>query len=251
MNMDGIEWQRAKWGRLAKAWFFLNEKFGGWFSNRLIADHPGIRNHLLARNSADKIVVIPYGAKRIDHADESALAQYCLQSRQYGIVIARPEPENSILEIVEAFSSRKRNIRLVVLGKFVAGHAYHDRVRAAASDEVDFVGAIYDKPLVEALRFHCRFYLHGHTVGGTNPSLVEALAAGSPVIAHNNEFNRWVIGDAAGVFFGNVTECDQAITRLCADQEKCDRLREAAYARHAECFTLEAVHQAYEALLES
>ena len=71
---------------------------------------------------------------------------------------------------------------------------------AAASDEVGFLGAIYDPERVQALRFHSCGYLHGHTVGGTNPSLVEAMAAGNPVIAHDNAYNRWVAQDAALYF---------------------------------------------------
>ena len=80
-------------------------------------------------------------------------------------------------------------------------------------DEVMFVGAIYDLPVVQALRFYARFYVHGHTVGGTNPSLVEALGAGSPVLAHANRFNRWVAGEKA-LFFSSETECETHITRL-------------------------------------
>lgn len=250
MNMDGVEWKRAKWGRLARAWFYLNEKFGTWFSDQLIADHPGIRRHLLGRQTDDsRITIIPYGARRVDTADAALLTPYGLQPGGYCILIARAEPENSILEIVRAFSRRKRKLQLVVLGNYVQGNAYHDAVRAAASDEVVFVGAIYDKPVVESLRFHSLFYLHGHTVGGTNPSLVEALAAGSPVIAHDNEFNRWVVGEQAGLYFANIEQCDQAITALCGDPAQCRALGEAARIRHGEAFTLEAVHGAYEALL--
>ena len=72
---------------------------------------------------------------------------------------------------------------------------------AAASNEVVFLGPIYDKDVVKALRFHSLAYIHGHTVGGTNPSLVEAMAASNPVVAHDNPFNRWVLGEQGGWFF--------------------------------------------------
>jgi hypothetical protein len=98
-------------------------------------------------------------------------------------LIARAEPENSILEVVQAWSRKPRGCKLVVLGKYEAGHAYQRAVQAAASAEVFFPGAIYEKPVVQALRFHARFYVHGHQVGGTNPSLVESLGTGNAVLA--------------------------------------------------------------------
>ena len=110
-------------------------------------------------------------------------------------------PENSFLEIVTAFSQQTRGQKLAVLGTFTPKtHPYHKAVMAAASDEVIFPGAIYDFEKVGALRFYSRFYIHGHQVGGTNPSLVEALGAGCPVIAHDNQFNRWVAANGAHYF---------------------------------------------------
>lgn len=201
INMDGIEWKRAKWGKVAKTWFWLNERFGCYFGTHLIADHPKIADHLATRISRKKITTIAYGADVIDAGDTSFLDEMGLTSAEFSVVIARPEPENSILEIVQAFSAKKRNHKLVVLGNFNPNeHAYQKAVMDAASCDVIFPGAIYDKSKLAALRYHCRFYLHGHRVGGTNPSLVEALGASSAVIAHDNYFNRWVAADAAHYF---------------------------------------------------
>ena len=99
-------------------------------------------------------------------------------------------PANSILEIVTAFSRKPRGMKLVVLGRYDPEMSYHKQVMDAASDEVMFPGAIYDKATVSALRFHSALYAHGHQVGGTNPSLVEAMGAGSAVLAHGNHFNH-------------------------------------------------------------
>jgi len=200
INMDGIEWKRQKWGFVAKTWFWLNERFGCWFGNHLVADHPRIEDHLATRVSRDKITMIPYGGPDVSEANETVLADYGLVKNEYAIVIARPEPENSILEVVEAFSAKPRSHKLVVLGKFLDSNPYHQRVLAAASDDVIFPGAIYEAEKVAALRFYARFYVHGHQVGGTNPSLVEGLAAGCAVIAHDNKFNRWVAGEGAFYF---------------------------------------------------
>lgn len=203
INMDGIEWKRQKWGILAKSWFWMNERFGCWFGNHLVADHPRIEDHLATRVSRKKITMIPYGAAEVTEGDEAVLSQYGLEKNKYSIVIARPEPENSILEIVSAFSKSKRGQKLLVLGNFSWDtNAYHRSIKEAASEEVIFPGAIYDFEIVGALRFYSRFYIHGHQVGGTNPSLVEAMGAGCAIIAHDNQFNRWVAGDGAHYFSG-------------------------------------------------
>ncbi|TGV64003.1 glycosyl transferase, partial [Mesorhizobium sp. M00.F.Ca.ET.158.01.1.1] len=94
----------------------------------------------------------------------------------------------------------KRDMKVVVLGTLSPEIPCHVAVRDAANASVVLPRAIYDQAAVKALRFHARAYLHGHTVGGTNPSLVEALAAGNMVIAHDNPYNRWTAG-AAAIYF--------------------------------------------------
>jgi glycosyltransferase involved in cell wall biosynthesis len=168
-----------------------------------------------------------------------------LQPGRYLISIARIEPDNNIATLVRAFSARRRNMRLVVLGKLEEGNAYHQEVRAAASDEVLFPGAIYDPAIVRALRFHARAYLHGHTVGGTNPSLVEALWAGNAVVAHDNAYNRWTAG-AAAITFRDAASCEAAIARVIEDDALVARLGAAARARATEAFQWRDVLLAYE-----
>ncbi len=248
INMDGVEWRRQKWGGLAKLWFWMNDWAGCWLGNHLVADHPEIKRHLTTRVAADKITMIPYGSDRVDGADANLIAPYGLTPGQYAVLIARAEPENSILEVVQAWSRKPRGCKLMVLGKYEPNHAYQQACKAAASDEVLFPGAIYDKAIVQALRFHARFYVHGHQVGGTNPSLVEALGAGNPVLGHDNPYNRWVAGEA-GVYFSDADSCAMSVERLLADQELLVRIQQASRARHAEAFTWEKILWDYEALL--
>ena len=248
INMDGIEWRRQKWGTVAKMWFWLNDWAGCVLGNHLVADHPEIQRHLNTRVRAGKISTIPYGADAVLAADASLLASHGLEPGGYAVLIARAEPENSILEVVRAWSRQPRGMRLVVLGKYESGHAYQQAVMAAASPEVLFVGAIYDKAVVQALRFYARFYVHGHQVGGTNPSLVESLGAGNAILAHDNPYNRWVAG-AAAVYFSNEDDCADKICALQADVGLTARLQAASRLRHQEQFTCERVLGDYEALL--
>lgn len=249
MNMDGIEWRRSKWGVLAKTWFWINERAGCWFANHLVADHPRIKDHLTTRVRNEKITMIPYGGLEVSSADSSVLSRFGVRTAEYSIVIARPEPENSFLEMVRAFSSKRRDHKLIVLGKFRPDEvSYHREVLESASDEVIFPGAIYDSNVVSALRYYSRFYLHGHQVGGTNPSLVEAMAAGCAVIAHDNQFNRWVVGDGACYFTGE-QHLGELFDTLIHDNVKLQILKESSKLRYSECFTWEKVLTDYETLL--
>lgn len=249
INMDGIEWKRQKWGLLPRVWFWLNERFGCWFGNHLVADHPRIADHLATRVSRNKISMISYGGLEILEADEQVLQAYGLQKNTYATLIARAEPENSILEVVKAFSAKQRNAKLVVLGNYAPDtNDYHRAVMAAASDEVVFLGAIYEAKKVGALRFFARIYVHGHQVGGTNPSLVEALGAGNAVLAHDNQFNRWVAKDGA-LYFSDVASAGEAFDQLFADEPLLELLQAKAKKNFQDHFQWNDILKQYEQLL--
>jgi glycosyltransferase involved in cell wall biosynthesis len=237
INMDGIEWARSKWGPLAKAWLYLNDWGGCLGASHLLADHPEIARHLETRVPPSQISMIPYGTDLLHEVDPAPLAALGLQPGGFMTLIARPEPENSVLEIVRAFGARPRGCKLVVLGRMAPQRIrYHADVLAAAGDEVLFAGAIYDGDVLSALRRHGLAYLHGHRVGGTNPSLLEAMGAGNAVIAHDNRFNRWVARGGA-LYFSDTASCTEAIDRLLAEPELRGRLghanRDAAANRFA------------------
>lgn len=248
INMDGIEWIRAKWSRFAKVWLWANDWLGCWLGNHLVADHPEIKTHLMTRVSEAKITMIPYGAVPIVSAPEAPVLQLGLTPGRFLTVIARPEPENSILEIVKAFSAKRRGFQLAILGAYVDSNAYHRTVKAAASDEVVFLGAIYDANIVQALRFHSLAYIHGHQVGGTNPSLVEAMGASNAVIAHDNRFNRWVAGPQAR-YFDSTDQLMQHLDQVLDSPEQLVSMRQASQARFSQALTWPIVLQAYEELL--
>ena len=250
INMDGIEWRREKWSLPEKTWLFFNERLGALLGNHLVADNPGIKERLSGFVAGSKISMIPYGSEFIVEADPKRLNPYDLEPGQYALVVARAEPENSILEIVKAFSSMERGIKLVVLGKYEPEiQPYHQAVMNAAGNEVMFPGAIYERETVAALRCHCRLYLHGHRVGGTNPSLVEALGAGCPVLAHDNSFNRWVAGDGA-YYFRDEEECREQLAKLVDDKILLSSLSQKGRQRHREEFTWNDILGKYETLLE-
>lgn len=249
MNMDGIEWRRAKWGRAARVWLRFNEWIGAATAHRLVADHPEIERHLRTVRPTARVTMIPYGADEVGDVDPPGLVDLALGGVPYFLVVARIEPENSILEIVRAFSSAPTGARLVLLGALdPSANHYHAAVAAAAGPECVFPGAIYDAPVVAALRRDAVAYVHGHTVGGTNPSLVEALGAGAAVVAHDNPYNRWVAGDAAR-YFQDEDGCRAAMLALLGSPLERAVRRGASAERHRAAFTWPVVLGAYEDLL--
>lgn len=250
INMDGIEWSRAKWGPVAKTWLWLNDWAGCWLGNRLVADHPEIKAHLSTRVRPDKIDVIAYGADRVTDMPTAPVQALGLQPGRYLTVVARAEPENSLLEVVSGFSMRPRGMQLAVLGNYSDANPYHRAVKQAAGSEVVFLGAIYDKPTVQALRFHGAAYVHGHQVGGTNPSLVEALGAGNAVIAHDNRFNRWVAG-AGAVYFHGAHAFSTTVDALLNHPERLAECRNASIQRFEGGLTWPMILEQYEQTLDS
>jgi glycosyltransferase involved in cell wall biosynthesis len=136
----------------------------------------------------------------------------------------------------------------VILGNYEDSNSFHKAVRQAASDEVVFLGAIYDKAIVQSLRFHSTAYIHGHQVGGTNPSLVEALGAGNAVIAHDNRFNRWVAGPETR-YFKDAHSFDALLSRLLSQPDTILAMSEASKARFRAEFTWAKILGEYEQLL--
>jgi glycosyltransferase involved in cell wall biosynthesis len=249
MNMDGIEWRREKWSWPARSWFWLNEWAGARVANHLVADHPEIALHLERHTARRKISVIAYGADPVTSAPSDLIGEYGLTPKGYYLLIARPEPENSILEIVNAYSQRPRGVPLVILGNYKAnGTRYQRAVLEAAGGEVLFLGAIFEREIVKSLRFHARAYFHGHRVGGTNPSLVEALGAGNAVIAHDNRFTRWVAAEGAA-YFRTSDDIDRILGELNSEPSRLHAMEAASRKRYREEFTQEKILTAYEELL--
>lgn len=248
INMDGMEWQRDKWNWIYKIIFRINYIFSMLAGNILVADHPEIAKILRKSAIAKRIVTIAYGADAVMQANHELLQPYQLLPKEYGLVIARSEPENNILAIVQAWSRKKRHMPLFVLGKYDDKNSYHRKIKNAASDEVIFPGAIYKSETVRALRFFASIYFHGHKVGGTNPSLVEALAAGNAIIAHDNPFNRYV-ADQSALYFKGADDLAEIIDHVMLAPETMQPLSMHARARHAQDYQWPLILEQYQQAL--
>lgn len=248
INMDGIEWRRPKWSFLQKIWLYVNERLGCWLGNHLIADHPEIKNHLAAIVASDKITMIPYGAEYVETGDLLRLAPFGLEGGSYALMITRLEPENLILEIISAFSRKPRQTRLIIVGRFHPdSNPYHEKLKKSAGPDVTFLGPIYDRATGNTLRHYAKLYIHGHQVGGTNPSLVEALGASLPILAHDNKFNRWV-ADQGARYFRDEDDCSQKLDELLSNDSCLHDMKKESRKRFENLFRWEIILKSYELL---
>lgn len=198
-NMDGLEWKRAKYPAFVKRFLRYAEKLAVQYSDQLIADALPIQEYLYDRYKTHA-AYISYGATVKTETDPQLLQLYAIEAGNYFLLIARMEPENHIETILSALVKDPQQRKILVIGSLT--NRYGKKVQATFSGyrQIIFTGAIYETPVLDALRAHCAFYFHGHSVGGTNPSLLEAMACGALICAHDNIFNRAVLGEEAWYF---------------------------------------------------
>lgn len=240
VNPDGCEWRRTKWsaiGRLlvrAMYWPALAA------ARHIVIDAEALREDF-GSSLGNKARYIAYQAPE-PHLSELAQStrESLSLSKPYALVIARLEPENNIGMIVDAFRQlASPDVELLIVGGTTTRY-YQDVLQAQVGTGIRFVGAIYDQAVLDELRGQCVAYLHGHSVGGTNPSLLEALATcGGSLFCHDNKYNREVAGAEAGYFTGATTLADQLRPLLASPQlavrrqpTRDERFQPATIARH-------------------
>lgn len=197
-NMDGLEWKRSKYGKWTRLFLLQAEKWAARNSHLLIADSTGIQQYLKASLNVDSIY-IPYGADLVTQAEASLIQPYNVSSGAFFLVIARLEPENNIECIIKGYLLSGRTETLVIIGSTRTTFGKYLK-QNYASEQVVFKESVFDITHLNALRANCLLYFHGHSVGGTNPSLLEAMASGAPICAHNNVFNRSILEEDACYF---------------------------------------------------
>lgn len=197
-NMDGLEWKRSKYGNNVKRFLKFSEALVVKFSDCLVADSIGIQEYLkteLKVNSA----YIPYGVREMKNANEETLKKFALKPNEYCILIARMEPENNIETIIKGYIQSETEIPLLVIGGLRKNYG-KILLNKFRNDKILFHGAHYDQDELHDLRFFSRMYFHGHSVGGTNPSLLEAMASEATICAHDNIFNKSILKENAYYF---------------------------------------------------
>ncbi|MES2618774.1 MAG: DUF1972 domain-containing protein [Bacteroidota bacterium] len=209
-NMDGMEWKRSKYSSSVQQFLRKAEKWAVNNSDFLIADSIGIQQYLAATYNKPS-EYIPYGAAVFEQPDKNILSKYELLPNAYNLVVARMEPENNVETIIKARLAIDSAYPLVIIGNYSNVYGQY-LYKQYSSDKIRFLNGIYDQNILNNLRHFSALYFHGHSVGGTNPSLIEAMACACPIIAHDNVFNRSILNEDALYFNDEKTIVDQLNT---------------------------------------
>ena len=197
-NMDGLEWKRSKYSRPVQLFLKRAERWAVSSSTKLIADSKGIQ-HYLRQKYGQQSDFIAYGATLFSAPDESIPGKYDVEAYAYNLLIARMEPENSLEPILEGYQRSSIREPLLLIGNY--SNAFGTYLRQEYTDQrIRFLGAVYDIAQLNSLRHFSHLYFHGHSVGGTNPSLLEAMASSALIVANDNMFNRAVLEEDAFYF---------------------------------------------------
>ena len=250
-HVDGLEWKRTKWSGTGRRYYRLAESLAVRWSDALIADARGIQDYYTERFGAAS-VFIPYGAPIVERPDTAKLAEAGYEPGGYHLVVARFEPENHVHVAVEGYRRSSATRPLVVVGSAPYSDDYTRQVKELAGDDprIRFLGGVWDQDLLDSLYAGTLTYLHGHSVGGTNPSLLRAMGAGAPVVAYDVNFNREVLGEEAGRFFSDAESLARQVEAAEADPGAAADRGAAARKRAAEHYVWDDVAAAYERLCE-
>lgn len=235
VNMDGIEWKRSKWPWYVKMYLKLSERFAVKLANIIIADAEAIKDYLIRQyGDSDKYKVIAYGTSVTETPPHPhQLSAFKLTPYNYYIIVCRLEPENHVYEIIQGYLRANTENMLVIVGDYKLNTDYVRMLLANNNPKIVFLGALYEKDLLRTLRYYATGYIHGHSVGGTNPSLLEAMGCGNYIIAHDNEFNREVSGNLAEYFITpeNISFYINKIDKITRNERALHTNSEIAYVK--------------------
>lgn len=243
VNVDGIEWDRAKWGKLAKRVFHAGAVMTAKHGTRMVYDARAIGQRWMEEFKVEGDF-IPYGGEVPDPLP----LEEGLEHRRFILAVARFVPENTIPEFLEAAARLSDTWPVVLVGSSGYGGDLDDRAQLLAASNQNFrwLGHVSDDNRLHSLWQHAGAYFHGHSVGGTNPALVQAMACGAPTVARDTVFNREVLGDAAIFVEPDVAKIVNSISRLMRNKDQQDDLSRAASKRAIEDYSWEGVCAAYE-----
>ena len=197
VNMDGMEWQRSKFSPRVQKFLRKAERWAAVNADHLVADSVAIGEYLQATYGLES-AYIPYGAILFENPDAAVPATYGLRADDYHLLIARMEPENNIETIINGYLQSGDRSPLVVVGN--TGNKYGTYLKDTYGEAIRFTGGIYDAAIINNLRYFSKLYWHGHSVGGTNPSLLEAMGCHALIAAHRNAYNGAILGASAFAF---------------------------------------------------
>jgi len=250
MNVNGLDWTRGKWGPVARLYFLSAARSAVRWCTELVTDAEAMRQFYLERFSKET-TMIAYGAYVESSSDPSLIARFGVERDGYYLIASRLIPENHGDLIAEAFLASGSRKKLVIAGGANYDSPFHRKLRSLAGGSVILVGHIDDQEVIRELHCNCFAYLHGHSVGGTNPSLLKAMGYGNCILALDTVFNREVLADG-GIFFPrDAGELSGMIREIETDPEKVAELRRKGPERILANYTWEKIASQYDALFRA
>ena len=214
LNMDGLEYQRDKFNKITRKFIEWEERIAVSYTRHLIADNRGIQAYIRDKYGRES-VYLSYGASIHKNYDLLHLNRYQLLPNDYYLIIARLELENNVEMAIEAYldSDQREKRPLIIVGSPTTSYGQHLQQKYGNEKSIRMIGGIYDFHELDSLRHFSRAYFHGHSVGGTNPSLLEAMASGCFIFAHDNPFNRAVL-KGNSLYYGSKEELTAYLNRI-------------------------------------
>ncbi len=247
INVDGLEWQRAKWNKAGKLFYRLSEFLATILSEWIITDSIFVRDYYLNKFNKSS-TYIPYGAPTETVTTSSVLQKFHVQPRRYILYVSRLEPENNAHLVIDAFEHVKTDFNLVIVGHAPYSHKYIRKLKATRDPRIIFAGYIFGQGYRE-FQSHAYFYVQATEVGGTHPALLEGMGFGNCVLANDVPEHREVIKDA-GLYFktSDGEDLKNQMQFLVDHPDIIEIYRAKAVARIRLAYAWDRVADAYEAL---
>jgi len=257
VNMAGLEWLRSKFSSLQRGLIRLSLYFSFLGCNIMIVDNRRLAEHI-SHKWASKIRYVSYGVEEVECEvwDPSGLPEVVtnMPPRTYWLVVARIQPDNNIHDVIRGFLASHSAKSLVIVGDFSCPISYEkllrDLIQNAPPGKILLTGAIYDSKKLNMLRQNAFSYVHPHSMGGTNPSLLEAMVMGNTIVANDNPFNREVAADTV-LYYSDAVALGNRVDFVEADSELRSRLGHAAHDRVLLHYSWASVTQEYADIIEN
>ena len=250
LHTDGLGWQRRKWSPLQRKYYKYAEKVSAKLATWLVTDSRAMQDYYETEYEALS-TYIPYSGEVGDPPDNTILNELGIDAKDFYLVVARMEPENNVDLIIDEYRKSKVDRPLIVVGSTPYQTDYSAKVMAEHDDQVRCIGSIFESAKLNALYAQCRAYIHGHEVGGTNPSLLRAMHHGAACVPINVIFHRQNVGEEAPYFDKEPGSLATILRALDGDDARCILRGEDAHSRERRLFRWDAVNAGYATLFET
>ena len=247
LNVDGIEWKRGKWGPIGKAYFYLNAWLSGKILPKGIITDAYAMRQLYLDEFRTPSACIAYGGNIESSTNPEIVRNYGLEPRDYYLVLSRLVPENSADLIIDGFKRSVTGRTLAIVGDANYKSQFVADLKACAGSRVRFLGHVSNRNHMKELFCNAYAYIHGHTVGGTNPTLLHALGFSTCILARDNPFNAEVL-DGHGLLFRDASDLAAKIQLIEEQPEVADDYRRCAPDRIRTVYNWDRITDQYEEL---